>query len=304
MTDNAMNTVAKSATTGKQRMPKHNVHLLVSCPDARGIVAAITGFLTDHNVNVLDLDQHTDSDQGWFFARVAFDLTGCDVSLDRLTELWTRIADTLHMTWRIHDTAAKRRMAILVSKRDHCCRELLWRWEDGELDCEIPLVISNHEDLRDVIERFNVPFHALPVTPDSRSEQEKRIQELLIKNHVDVVVLARYMQVLTKSFVDRWPSRIINIHHSFLPAFAGGRPYHQAYDRGVKVIGATCHYVTEDLDAGPIIEQAVVQVNHRDTVGDLVRKGADLERSALVTGVRLHLQDRVLVHGQRTVVFQ
>jgi formyltetrahydrofolate deformylase len=279
------------------------VHLLVSCPDARGLIAAITGFLSSHRANVLDLDQHTDSSEGWFFARVAFDPGECDVGLDRLMEMWGQEAMRHRMSWRMHDTRQRRRVAILAGTRDHCLRELLWRCEDGELDCEVGLVISNHDDLRSLVERFGVAFHHLPVTSETRSDQERSILSLLGEQGIDLVVLARYMQVLSPAVVREYPNRILNIHHSFLPAFAGSKPYHQAFDRGVKVIGATCHYVTEVLDDGPIVEQSVVPVNHRDTLDDLIRKGSDLERSALVTGVRLHLQDRVLVHGRRTIVF-
>ncbi len=279
---------------------QHHAHLLVSCPDAQGLVAAITSFLASHQLNILDLDQHTDPIENWFFARVAFDLTGCDISLAQVTTLWKPIAQTHQMTWRIHDTRDRRKMAILLSQRDHCCRELLWRWQDGELDCDIPLVISNHPDARTVVERFGIPFHEIPYDANHMS----RVRALLEKHQIDLVALARYMRILPPDFVEQMPNRIINIHHSFLPAFAGPKPYEQAYVRGVKVIGATCHYVTEALDAGPIIEQAVVQINHRDTLQDIIRKGADLERSAMVTGIRLHLQNRVLVHGRRTIVFQ
>ncbi len=285
-------------------MSTHPVHLLVSCPDSSGLVSAMTGLLAEQRINILDLDQHTDSAENWFFARVAFDLAGSDVALPDLIKLWQPIAESRNMSWRLHDTEQRRRMAILVGQRDQCGRELLWRWEDGQLDCDIPLVISNHPDARDHVERFGVPFHVLPVSREKSAEQERDIRSLLEQHNVDLVVLARYMQILSPQFVNWLPNRIINIHHSFLPAFAGSKPYHQAFARGVKVIGATCHYVTEELDAGPIIEQAVVPVNHRDTLEDLIRKGADLERSALVTGVRLHLQNRVLVHGRRTVVFQ
>jgi len=279
---------------------ERHVHLLVSCPDASGLVAAITGLLAAHRINVLDLDQHTDLAQNWFFARVAFDLSDSQVSLADLTKLWQELAEARDMSWRIHDTAGRRKMAILLGKRDHCCRELLWRWQDGQLDCDIPLVISNHPDARESVARFGVPFHVVPYSVD----HESQILGLLDQHDIDLVVLARYMRILSGDFVLTMPGRIINIHHSFLPAFAGPKPYHRAYASGVKVIGATCHYVTEQLDAGPIIEQAVVQVDHRDSVDDLIRKGADLERSALVSGVRLHLQNRVLVHGDRTIVFR
>ncbi len=283
--------------------PAHHVNLLVSCPDASGLIAVMTRFLASHDINILDLDQHSDPQEQWFFARAAFDLTGCDVSLEHLVHNWTPIADTHRMTWRMHDRSQRRRVAILVSKREHCLRELLWRWEDHQLDCDIAFIASNHPDPRRRAERHDLPFHHLPVTPETRDEQESAILALVEEHGIDVVVLARYMRILSPRVVQALPHRIINIHHSFLPAFAGPRPYHQALERGVKLIGATCHYVTEKLDAGPIIEQAIARVDHRDTVEDLIRKGADLERAALVTGLRLHLQDRVLLHGRRTIIF-
>lgn len=284
-------------------MAEHRVHLLVSCPDAKGLVASMTGFLASQGANILDLDQHTDGEEGWFFARVAFDLSDCTLSLADLKTQWETVASRHRMTWQMHDKADRRRVAVLVSKRDHCLRELLWRWEDGELDCDIPLIISNHAEAERTARRAGLTFHHLPVDRESRDEHERRMLDLFSQHRIDFVVLARYMQVLSPAFVRALPNRIINIHHSFLPAFAGSKPYHQAYACGVKVIGATCHYVTEELDTGPIIEQAVTRTDHRDTLADLIRKGADLERSALVAGVQLHLHDRVLVHGRRTIVF-
>jgi formyltetrahydrofolate deformylase len=281
----------------------HTARLLVACPDAKGLVADITRFIAEHGGNVLDLDQHTDPDDRMFFARVVFDLCDLDISLTDFESRWKPVADGRHMQWRIHDATIPRRVAILVGKTDHCLRELLWRWEDGELPCDIAFVAGNHDTLAPLVKRYDLIFHHVPADANARDDHESRLTDLIDDASVDVVVLARYMRILSPDFVARYPSRVINIHHSFLPAFAGARPYHQAHLRGVKLIGATCHFVTDELDAGPIIEQATAHVGHRDTVSDLIRKGKDLERSALLNGLRLHLQDRVIVHGSRTIVF-
>ncbi len=283
--------------------PADTIRLLVSCPDQKGLVAAITEFVASRGGNILDLDQHTDPDERMFFTRVVIDLADLTVSTDAFAEQWEHVASRFQMTWSTHVASRHRRVAVLVSKMDHCLRELLWRWEAGELPCRIPVVISNHADLEPIVTRRQVAFEHLPITPETKPEQEQQIESLLEQHGVDLVVLARYMQILSPGFVERYANRIINIHHSFLPAFAGARPYHQAYQAGVKIIGATCHYVTATLDAGPIIEQAIARVDHRDTVGDMIRKGKDLERSALLTGVRLHLDDRIIVHQNRTIVF-
>jgi formyltetrahydrofolate deformylase len=281
----------------------NTVRLLISCPDASGLVARITGFVAQHGGNILDLDQHTDPDERMFFARVVIELNGFTLTADNFADRWGEVAAKHDMTWSIHFGSNVRRVAILVGKMDHCIRELLWRWDDGELPCDIPLVVSNHADVEAMVTRHGPEFAHLPVTTTTKDSQEARILELLDRHKIDLVVLARYMRILSPEFVASMPNRIINIHHSFLPAFAGARPYHQAYAAGVKIIGATCHYVTAELDAGPIIEQAIARVNHRDTVDSLVRKGKDLERSALLTGVQLHLEDRVIVHQNRTIVF-
>ncbi len=279
------------------------IRLLVSCPDRKGLVAAITEFVASRGGNILDLDQHTDPDERMFFTRVVIDLSELTVSADAFSREWEQIASKFQMTCSTHVASQLRNVAILVGKMDHCLRELLWRWEAGELACRIPLVISNHPDVEPVVTRRGVEFCHLPITAETKPEQEQRIVSLLDEHDIDLVVLARYMQILSPGFVEQYTNRVINIHHSFLPAFAGARPYHQAYQSGVKIIGATCHYVTATLDAGPIIEQAIARVNHRDTVGDMVRKGKDMERSALLTGVGLHLNDRVIVHQNRTIVF-
>jgi len=277
--------------------------LLIWCPDRRGIIAATTGFLADVGINVLEADQHTDPDDGTFCMRLEFDTDGMKLSRDELNARWGELAQRFRMDWRIAWAAQRRRIAILVSKQDHCLQDLLWRTAIGELDGEIACVISNHKDCAAAVASHGLRYHVLPVTTQTKRQQEQRLLEILNESNVDLIVLARYMQVLTEQVVDAYPSRIINIHHSFLPAFAGARPYHQAHERGVKLIGATAHYVTCDLDEGPIIAQATVGVSHRDRVDDLVRKGRDLERTTLATAVRLHLADKVLVNQNRTVVF-
>ncbi len=277
--------------------------LLVSCPDRKGIVATLAQLLYGHGANILDSDQHSDVEAGMFFQRIRFDtqeLRTDQATLERAVE---EIAEHFDMTWRLEPEERTQRMAIFVSKVDHCLYDLILRKRRGELRCEIPLIVSNHETLRPVAEQFDLPFHHFPITKDTKRAQEERQLELLDRENVDLVVLARYMQILTGDFIDQYPARILNIHHSFLPAFIGGRPYHQAYERGVKLVGATAHYATRDLDEGPIVEQDVVRCSHRDGVSDLVRKGRDLERGVLGRAVRWHLEDRVLVYGNKTVVF-
>ena len=278
--------------------------LLIWCPDRKGIIAATTGFLADVGINVLEADQHTDPDDGTFCMRLEFDTEGMKLSRDELTARWGELAERFNMDWRIAWAARRKRIAILVSKQDHCLQDLLWRTSIGELGGEIACVISNHKDCAAAAAQHGLRYHTLPVTPDNKRQQEQHLLEVLADAKVDLIVLARYMQVLTEQVVAAYPGRIINIHHSFLPAFAGARPYHQAHERGVKLIGATAHYVTTQLDEGPIIAQATVSVSHRDRVDDLVRKGRDLERTTLATAVRLHLADKVLVNQNRTVVFE
>ncbi len=277
--------------------------LLIWCPDRKGIIAATTGFLADVGINVLEADQHTDPDDGTFCMRLEFDTDGMKLTRDELDARWAELAARFKMDWRIAWAAQRKRIAILVSRQDHCLQDLLWRTSIGELDGEIACVISNHKDCAAAVASHGLRYHALPVTPETKRQQEQRLLEILNEANVDLIVLARYMQVLTEQVVGAYPSRIINIHHSFLPAFAGARPYHQAHERGVKLIGATAHYVTTQLDEGPIIAQATATVSHRDRVDDLVRKGRDLERTTLATAVRLHLADKVLVNQDRTVVF-
>ncbi|MEM1245359.1 MAG: formyltetrahydrofolate deformylase [Acidobacteriota bacterium] len=277
--------------------------LLVSCPDQRGLVATLAQILYGHGANILDSDQHSDLEAGMFFQRIRFDLDGLRTDRATLERAISEAAERFSMDWRLELAERKRRVALLVSKVDHCLYDLILRHRSGELDCSIAMVVSNHEKLRPVAEQFALPFHHLPVTRETKPEQEAQLLELLEGARIDLVVLARYMQILSDDFVARYPARILNIHHSFLPAFIGGRPYHQAYERGVKLIGATAHYATAELDEGPIVEQDVVRCSHRDGVKDLIRKGRDLERSVLGRAVRWHLEDRVLVYGNKTVVF-
>jgi formyltetrahydrofolate deformylase len=282
--------------------------LLISCPDRRGEVATIADFLYRHGGNILHADEHGDAESGLFLMRVEFDPAGFDIDLSQqdgaeFRRHFTPIAEAFAMQWRLAQSSYRPRILILVSKYDHCLVDLLYRYRSGELACEIPLIISNHPDNQPVADFYKIPYALVPTHKDSKAAAEARIQELAEEHQPDFLVLARYMQILSHAFVQRYPQRIINIHHSFLPAFVGARPYHQAFERGVKLIGATSHYVTEVLDDGPIIEQDVVRVSHRDTVEDLIRKGRDLEKVVLSRAVRSHLENRVLVYGNKTVVF-
>jgi formyltetrahydrofolate deformylase len=278
--------------------------LLIWCPDRKGIIAATTSFLADFGANILDADQHTDPDDGTFCMRLEFDTEGMKGNRAQLHPLWSALAERYKMQWQIAWAAERKRVAILVSKQDHCLQDLLWRRSIGEIDGEIACVVSNHKDCAAVVAAHGIPYHTLPVKPETKPQHEERLLEILAAARIDLVVLARYMQILSERVVSAYPNRIINIHHSFLPAFAGARPYHKAHERGVKLIGATAHYVTTQLDQGPIIAQATASVSHRDRVDDLVRKGRDLERTTLATAVRLHLADQVLVNQGRTVVFE
>ncbi len=277
--------------------------LLIACPDARGIVAAVTSFIAEHGGNLLDSEQHTDVEHGEFFMRTEFDLDGCDLDRGSFAEVWAPLAGRFGMSWRVDWSERVKRMAILVGRQAHCLQDLLWRWQAGEMAVEIAAVVSNHPTLETNVRDAGLPFHHCPVEPEGRTAQERRIGGILEAAAVDLVVLARYMQILGPGLVEAYKQRIINIHHSFLPAFAGGDSYRQAYDRGVKIIGATSHYVTDTLDEGPIIAQSVIEVSHRDAVADLRRKGRDLERIVLAQAVRAHLEDRILVSRNKTVVF-
>ncbi|MFF2889015.1 formyltetrahydrofolate deformylase [Paenibacillus sp. NPDC057967] len=277
--------------------------MLISCPDRPGIVAAVSHFLYEHGANIVQSDQYTmDPEGGMFFIRFEFDLNDLEKELPVLVEDFARVADRFEMKWHTFRASRKKRLAILVSKEEHCLLELLWQWQAGDLDADIAMVISNHPDMRSLVESFGIPFHHVPVTPDTKAEAERKQMEL-VADKADIIVLARYMQIVSPKFIEHFPNRIINIHHSFLPAFVGGKPYAQAYKRGVKIIGATAHYVTEELDGGPIIEQDVQRVSHRDNVEDLKRIGRTIERVVLARAVKWHIEDRVLVHQNKTVVF-
>lgn len=284
--------------------PETTARLLVTCPDRPGIVSAVTSFLYHHRVNITELDQHaTDATGGTLFLRLEFQTPGLDVTHAALTQAFHEgVGRHFEMDWHISFANRRPRMAIFVSKHDHALMELLWRWQRGELRADIPLVISNHDALRAEVERFGVRFEHVPFSRDSQPGDEAKILELLA-DQADFLVLARFMRILSGDFVSHYPHRIINIHHSFLPAFAGADPYQQAYDKGVKLIGATAHYVTAELDQGPIIDQDVARVSHRDEVDDLKRMGRDLERQVLARAVRCHLEDRILIHGNKTIVF-
>jgi formyltetrahydrofolate deformylase len=278
--------------------------LLVSCRDRTGLVAALSDFVFRHNGNILDADQHAERDSNQFFMRLSWDLSRFELDRDTTRKALEVLAKRFDLTWDLTVDDRRPRVAVFVSKSAHCLYDLLLTQQLGELGGDIAAVISNHDTLADVCRHFDVPFHHLPVDPDSKRQAEERQLALLDGLDVDLVVLARYMQILSPAFVDRRPGRIINIHHSFLPAFVGARPYHQAKARGVKLIGATAHYVTAALDEGPIIDQDVCRVSHRDEVQDLIGKGRELERRVLTRAVRLHLQRRVLVFENRTVVFE
>jgi formyltetrahydrofolate deformylase len=282
---------------------KNSAILLISCPDRKGEVAAIADFVFRHNGNILHADEHGDEGSGLFLMRVEFDPKDFDIPLADFGQHFSPVAEAFAMTWRLAQSAHRPRMIIFVSKYDHCLVDLLYRHQSGELACEIPLIISNHPDNQAVADFYKIPYAVVPFTKEKKQAAEKQIQSLIDDHKPDFLVLARYMQILSNDFVQRYPQRIINIHHSFLPAFVGARPYHQAFERGVKLIGATSHYVTEVLDDGPIIEQDVVRVSHRDTVEDLIRKGRDLEKVVLSRAVRSHAENRVLVYGNKTVVF-
>ncbi|MCS6960121.1 MAG: formyltetrahydrofolate deformylase [Pseudanabaenaceae cyanobacterium SKYGB_i_bin29] len=281
--------------------------LLISCPDQRGLVAKISNWVFAHNGNVIDADQHVDQEAGLFLMRLEWDLTDFSLPRETIAAEFQQLAEAIGLSWQLHFSDRIPRLAIFVSKQDHCLYDLILRQKAGEINAQIPVVISNHTTLEPIAHDFNINFHHIPITPDTKLQREKEQLELLRQYQIDLVVLAKYMQILSTNFLQQFPE-VINIHHSFLPAFPGANPYQRAHQRGVKIIGATAHYVTEDLDEGPIIEQDVIRVSHRDTVASLIRKGRDLERIVLARAVRLHLERRVLTYGQpearRTVVFE
>jgi len=282
---------------------KNSAVLLISCPDRKGIVATISDFVFNHNGNILHADEHADEGSNLFLMRVEFDPTEFDIDLADFSRHFAPIADRFEMQWRLARSNYRPKMIVLVSKYDHCLVDLLYRHKSGELACEIPLIISNHADNQPIADFYGIPYITVPVPKDNKRPAEEKILGLIQQHNPDFMVLARYMQILSNEFVNRYPQRIINIHHSFLPAFVGGKPYHQAFTRGVKLIGATSHYVTEVLDDGPIIEQDVVRISHRDSLDDLLQKGRDLEKVVLSRAVRWHIDNRVLLYGNKTVVF-
>jgi len=281
----------------------HTAVLLISCPDQKGLVAAIAEFLLRYNANILHADQHQDAELHLFLMRVEWDMSGFELAPTEFSGAFLPIAQRFNMTWRLADSTHKPRMAIFVSKSDHCLADLLYRYQNGELHCELPIIISNHEDTRWLADAYHIPFQHLSVNKDDKAETERLQLAILQDLRIDFIVLARYMQVLSPDFLRHYPNRIINIHHSFLPAFHGAKPYHRAFERGVKLIGATAHYVTETLDDGPIIEQDVARISHRDHLDDLIHKGADLEKVVLSHAVKWHLDNRVLVYANKTVIF-
>lgn len=277
--------------------------MLISCPDGPGIVAAVSHFLYQHGANIVQSDQYTmDPEGGMFFMRVEFDLLQLELRIAGLQQDFAEIADKFEMKWQLYPLSHKKKLAIFVSKEDHCLVELLWQWQAGDLDAEITMVVSNHPDMKEYVESFGITYHYIPVTPETKAEAEKQQLEL-VNGQVDLIILARYMQIVSPALIEPYRNRIINIHHSFLPAFVGGKPYAQAYNRGVKIIGATAHYVTEELDGGPIIEQDVQRVSHGDDVNELKRIGRTIERVVLARAVKWHIEDRILVHQNKTVVF-
>ena len=283
---------------------KKSAILLIHCKDQPGIVVSITDFIFSNGGNIINLDQHVDTDQQRFFMRVEWELQNFSLPVDNIgTEFDSTVSTRFGMQWQLHFSSDVPRMAVFVSKLPHCFYDLLSRYEAGEWQVSIPLIISNHNDMSSVAKRFNIDYFHMPIDKENKLDQEKEQLRLLEDYQIDFIVLARYMQILSEGFIDRYKQRIINIHHSFLPAFPGGRPYHSAFERGVKIIGATSHYVTADLDAGPIIEQDVVHVSHKDTVADMIRKGRDLEKVVLARAIWHQLNHNLLVCENRTVVF-
>ncbi|MED1469438.1 formyltetrahydrofolate deformylase [Bacillus salipaludis] len=277
--------------------------LLISCPEKPGIISTVTNFLLEHKANIVHFDQHTtDPHSGIFFMRIEFDLEELDSSFEKLEHDLHMLGEEHSLDWQLSTNKKRKRMAIFVSKADHCLTELLWRWKSKEIPVDIPLVISNHPDLKEEVESYGIPFYHIPMSHETKEEAEHKALEL-IDGKVDFIVLARYMQILSPNFISHFPNQIINIHHSFLPAFVGANPYVRAFNRGVKLIGATAHYVTNDLDEGPIIEQDVQRINHRLTVEDLKTAGRHVEKRVLAEAVSWHVEDKVLVHGNKTIVF-
>ena len=283
---------------------RNSAILLIQCPDRKGLNAAIADFLCRHEGNILNFEQHQTVEEQLYLARIEWDLDGFVLALKDFPEKFASIAEPVSMKWRVALSSDRPRVAIFVSKHDHCLVDLLYRQRTGELACDVALIVSNHPDVRRVAEFYGIPYRVIPVTKENKPEAERRELALLRENKIDLIVLARYMQVLSSDFIRHYPQRIINIHHSFLPAFVGAKPHLQAYQRGVKLIGATAHYVTEALDDGPIIEQGVERISHRDELENLVEKGRDLEKVVLSRAVRWHIENRILLYDNKTVIFE
>lgn len=282
---------------------EHTYRLIISCPDRVGIVAKVGQFVSSVGGWIVEANHYADPESGWFFMRHCIKADSLPFSLEEFKTQFEPIAAEFEMEWDITDSQQPKKVVLLASKESHCLVDLLHRWHSGELQCDIPCVISNHDDLRSLVEWHGIPFFHVPVDKENKAEHFHRVSQLIAEHKAEAIILARYMQILPSDVCDTYEGRIINIHHSFLPSFAGAKPYHQAAERGVKLIGATCHYVTQELDAGPIIDQDVIRISHKDTVEDMVRLGKDVEKMVLSRGVRLHLEDRVLRHGNKTIVF-
>jgi formyltetrahydrofolate deformylase len=277
--------------------------LLLRCPERKGVVAAVASFIYEHNGNIVRADEHQDPDLKLYFMRVEWDLADFRLSIDEFAALFAPIGREFDMEWRVTHSSYRPRVAIFVSKSGHCLSDLLYRHHIGELRCDIPVVVSNHPNMRDLTEFYGIPYHDIPVDAADKAVAERLARDVLRQHRVELVVLARYMQILSDAFIGEYPNRMINVHHSFLPAFIGARPYHRSFERGVKLIGATSHYVTAVLDEGPIIEQDIVRVSHRDSLDDLIHKGGDAERAVLTRAVRWHVENRIMVYENKTVVF-
>lgn len=282
---------------------EHTYRLVISCPDRVGIVAKVSNFLSTYNGWITEASHHSDTQSGWFFMRHEIKAESIPFGLEQFRTAFEPIAREFNMSWHIADSARPKRVILMCSKESHCLADLLYRWHSKDLNAEIVAVISNHDDLRRMVEWHDIPYHHIPVSKENKAEAFRHIEELFEHYETDVVVLARYMQILPEALCEKYAGKVINIHHSFLPSFAGARPYHQAYSRGVKLIGATCHYVTQDLDEGPIIEQDVIRISHSDSIEDMVRLGKDVEKNVLARGLRAHIEDRVITYENKTVVF-
>ncbi|NQY65076.1 MAG: formyltetrahydrofolate deformylase [Alteromonadaceae bacterium] len=277
--------------------------LVISCKDAVGIVAAVSHFIADISGSLTESNHHTDVTEGWFYMRNVIDANSLSIEMEEFRERFDVVAKQFDMKWSVRDTQNRQKVVLLASHASHCLADLLYRWHSGELHCDIPCVISNHENLRSMVEWHGIPFHYVPVPKENKQEAFDKMNDIIERHNAETIVLARYMQILPPNLCSQYAGRLINIHHSFLPSFIGANPYKKAFDRGVKLIGATCHYVTQDLDEGPIIEQDVIRVSHRCEKDDMVRLGRDVEKAVLSRGVRFHLEDRVIVRGNKTVVF-